>query len=200
MVEPRYSRYYVYIKPIIGNKYVQSFTPYIFSVLAIIIFTIFAIRPTLITIIELQKSIQDNQAVLNILDQKSKDLTLGITNLNNIDPAIKNKINARLPDNPAVTNLILSLQSSASKSASITALQVQPITIYNKASAQTTAVNLDEITFSFNTQASYSDLLSVIDNFSKSSRLINLISAVFNKTNEGGISLSVSGKSYYLKH
>lgn len=199
MAASKYSRYYVYIKPVISNKYVKSFAPYIFSLLSLIIFIVFAIRPTITTIIELQKSIEDNKTVLLTLDQKAKYLTDGKRNLENMDPAIKNKINAKLPSYPAVSNLISSLQTSATNSASISALQIQPVTIYTNTTDQKAQQKLEELIFSFNTQGSYAGLITVLDNLTKSSRLINLTSAVFNKTVEGGTNLSISGKGYYLK-
>lgn len=198
MATSKYSRYYVYIKPVIGNKYVKSFAPYIFSLLSLIIFIIFAIRPTVLTIIELQKSIQDNKATLTLLEQKSKDLTDGKRNLDNMSPEIKNKISARLPSSPAVSNLISSLQTSASNVASVSALQVQPVTIYDGTINQTAPLTLEELAFSFNVQGSYTDLITVLDNLGKTPRLVNLTSAVFNKTTEG-INLSINGKGYHLK-
>ncbi|MFA5932708.1 MAG: type 4a pilus biogenesis protein PilO [Microgenomates group bacterium] len=199
MADSRYSRYYVYIKPVITNKYVRSFAPYIFSLLALIIFTIFAIRPTVLTIIELQKSIQDNQKVLAVLQKKSEDLTNGKRNLDNLDQEIKNKINAKLPTNPAVTNLINNLQTSATNSASVSALQIQPVTIYKNTSDPTGKLTLEELVFSFNTQGAYSQLTTVIDNVTKASRYLNLTSVVLSRSGEGGITLSISGKGYYLK-
>lgn len=199
MADIRYSRYYVYIKPVIGNKYVKSTAPYIFSVLAIIIFIIFAIRPTVSTIINLQKSIQDNQQVLNTLEQKSRDLTQGKINLDNLDQNVKTKINTRLPDNAAVALLINDLQIAATKNASISALQIQPVTIYTNASGSVVKKNLGELSFSFNVQGSYADLLSTLNNISKSPRLINLTDIVLNKSTEGTTGMSINGKAYYLK-
>lgn len=199
MADIKYNRYYIYIKQVTGNKYVKSTAPYIFSILAIIIFIIFAIRPTILTIINLQKNIQDNQQVLNALEQKSRDLTDGKRNLDNLDPNIKIRINTRLPDNAAVAILINDLQISATKNASISALQIQPVTIYTNATGSTVKKNLGELLFSFNVQGSYADLLSVLDNISKSSRLINLTGIVLNKSAEGITGMSVNGKAYYLK-
>lgn len=199
MADSRYARYYVYIKPVIGNKYVKSTAPYIFSVLAITIFIIFAIRPTILTIINLQKTIQDSEQVLNTLEQKSRDLTEGKRNLDNLDQSIKTKINTRLPDNATVALLINDLQIAATKNASISALQIQPVTIYTNSSDSAIKKNLGELLFSFNVQGSYADLLSTLDNLSKSERLINLTGVVLNKSAEGAIGMSVNGKAYYLK-
>lgn len=199
MANPQSSRYYVFIKPVIGNKYVKSSAPYIFSLLAIIVFVIFAIRPTILTILDLQKSIQDNQAILETLDKKSRDLTDGKRNLDNLDPSVKTLINTRLPDQAAVTALIYDLEQSATKSASISALQVQPATIYVESSASGIKQQVGELTFSFNVQGSYAGLLETLNNLAKSPRLINITGATLSKSAEGAISLSVSGKAYYLK-
>jgi len=195
----KYSRYYVYIKPVITNKYVRSFAPYIFSLISLIIFIIFAIRPTVLTIIELQKSIQDNQEILTKLEEKSTNLTNGKRNLESLDPDLLIKINNKLPKNPSITNLIGSLQSSAANIATVSALQVQPVTIYENTTDQNAPQNLEEIAFSFNSQGSYIQLITILENLAKSSRFLNLTSAVINKGSEGGTSLSVTGKSYYLK-
>lgn len=199
MANTKYNKYYTYIKPVIGNQYVKSTAPYVFSVLAIIIFIIFAIRPTVLTIIGLQKNLQDNQQVLGVLEQKSRDLTDGKRNLDNLDPSIKTKINSKLPDNPGVALLINDLQIAATRNASISALQIQPVTIYTNSPDNLVKKNLNEVLFSFNVHGSYSDLLATLDNLSKSSRLINLTNVVLNKNSEGSIGMSVSGKAYYLK-
>lgn len=199
MANIKYSRYYVYIKPIIGNKYVKSIAPYIFSLLAIIIFIVFAIKPTVLTIIGLQKSIQDNQQILDTLEKKSQDLTEGKKNYDNLDQNIKTKINTKLPNQVAVITLINNLQTAVTKTSTISALQVQPVTIYTNISSISSKQDLSEILFSFNVQDSYAQLLQTLDNLSKVSRLINLTSVVLTKSSEGSIGLSVSGKAYHLK-
>lgn len=199
MANIKYSRYYVYIKPIIGNKYVKSIAPYIFSLLAIIIFIVFAIKPTVLTITGLQKSIQDNQQILATLEKKSTDLTEGKKNYDKLDQNIKVKINTRLPNQVAVITLINDLQTAVTKTSTISALQVQPVTVYTNVSSTSPKQDLSEILFSFNVQDSYTQLLQTLDNLSKASRLINLTSVVLTKPPEGSIGLSVSGKAYYLK-
>lgn len=197
MDDTRFGKYYIYIKPVIGNKYVKSSAPYIFSLIAIIIFTVFAIKPTVLTIISLQKNIQDNQKVLEALDQKSLALTEGKRNLDNLDPAVKALINTRLPNQAAVTTLVNDLQTTASQSASLSALQIQPVTIYTDVSEPT--LDVGEVLFSLNVQSSYAQLLATLDGLAKAPRLINVTSVIMNKTQEEPVGLSVSGKAYYLK-
>lgn len=196
MDDTRFGKYYTYIKPVIGNKYVKSSAPYIFSLITIIILTVFAIKPTVITIISLQKNIQDNQKVLEALNQKSLTLTEGKRNLDNLDPGVKALITARLPNHAAVTTLISNLQATASKSASVSALQIQPVTIYTNIEP---TQNLGEVLFSLNIQSSYAGLLATLDSLAKAPRLINITSVIMNKSKEEPVGLSVSGKAYYLK-
>lgn len=198
VADQKSSRYYIYIKPVIGNKYVRSFAPYIFSLISIIIFIIFAIRPTVITIIGLQKTIQDSQQVLDILNKKSEDLVLGRKNLDALGQPILDKINTRIPKEPAVTNLINSLNQASSNSASVSAMQVQPVTIYDVA-ASTAPNSINEVSFSFNVQGAYSELLSVIDHLLKSPRMLNLTNTILSRSTEGATQLSISGTTYYLK-
>jgi hypothetical protein len=50
-------RYRVKINPIVQNKTVQSYSSLSFSLVAVIIFGIFAIKPTVQNIVDLQKQI-----------------------------------------------------------------------------------------------------------------------------------------------
>lgn len=193
------SKYYLYIKAFIRNKYVKSTAPHIFSVLTIIILIIFTIQPTIVTIISLQKNITDSQQTLDILEQKTRNLIEGKRNLDNLDPSIKSRVNSKLPDNPKIPELTNDLQIVAGRSASISALQIQPVTIYTGSSSANLKKNLGEILFSFNVSGSYANLLSTLDNLLKSPRLTNSTSIIFSKTREGSTSMSVNGKAYYLK-
>lgn len=199
-MNPKYSRYYVYIKPVIQNKLVRSSLPYIFSLIAMIVLLLFAIRPTISTVVELQKSIEDNKKVLATLTTKAQNLTEGKRNLDNMNPVIIQKINSSLPDKPNITILIASLNQASGSVASISALQIQPITLINNASLeQKNKTTIGEINFSYNIQGSYQNLLTTLYNLNKAGRLINIDSINLSKQTQGVTSLSINGKSYYLK-
>jgi hypothetical protein len=67
MPSPKYSRYYTFIKPVIEHRFVRSFAPYIFSLLTVIIMMVFAIKPTISTILNLQKDLENNQKKVKLL-------------------------------------------------------------------------------------------------------------------------------------
>lgn len=200
MAEPKYSRYYTYIKPVVENKIVKSSAPYVFSLITISILTIFAIRPTVSTILNLQKNIEENQKVLQALDAKAQSLIEGKRNLDNLSPQIKNKIEVSLPTKTNVPAVISSLQSSSLGIASVSALQIQPLTIIDNTTVKEKALlNLGEVYFAYNIQSSFGSLLQTLENLSKSPRLLNITNVIINKQTEGPTVLSISGKAYYLK-
>lgn len=198
MASPKYSPYYTYIKPVIQHEIVRSFLPYIFSLTTMTVLIFFAIRPTISTISNLQKSLDNNKEVLARIEQKAQNLTEGKQNLQNLDTQTVSKINNTLPQNPSVPYLIASLQNSLGSSASISALQIQPVTLYESSSLPSEK-KLDEVSFAFNIQGAYPQLLATLDKLSRNPRLISIESIILNKQTEGALVLSVTGKAYYLK-
>lgn len=199
MTTARYSRYFTFIKPVIEHRIVRTTTPYIFSLVTIAIFAVFVIRPTIATILTLQKQISDNQQLYQSLKNKAENLTQGKENLDNLDPQVKLKIGSAVPQRPDVTFLISSLQNATRDTASISALQVQPITIFDFKLEQKKKAELGEVNFSMNTQGSYSQIIEVLNNLTKSPRLFSLSSVTINKQATSPIILSIAGKAYYLK-
>lgn len=199
MTAAKYSRYYTYIKPVIENKFVKSSAPYIFSLITVTVFILFAIRPTISTILNLQKNIENHRQVYGALEKKENDLTAGRNNLQNLGPEKRKKIDSALPENTDVTSLISSLRNSSGREASVSALQIQPVVLLDsKAKSPTAPQSLGEVSFSYNIQGTYGQLLPTLYNLQRSPRLLNISSVVLS-SQEGATVLSVSGKAYFLK-
>lgn len=199
MIEAKSSRYYTYIKPVIENKTVKSVAPYIFSLVTMSVLIIFAIRPTISTIVNLQQEIENNQQILTQLEEKAKNLSEGRQNLDNLSPDIRNKISAATPEQTNVPTVIKNLQQSSINYASVSALQIQPLTIINNNVAPHSLLSLGEIDFSYNTQGTFTQLLGTLQNLSRSPRLFKINNMVLSKPNDGSTVLSISGKAFYLK-
>lgn len=199
MIAARYSRYYTYIKPVIENKFVKSSAPYIFSLITITIFILFAIRPTISTILNLQKNIENHRQILEALEKKENDLTTGRNNLQSLDPERREKINAAIPENADVTSLIGSLRNASGKETLVSALQIQPVVLMDsEVTPQKTLLSLGEASFTYNIQGDYGQLLPTLYNLQRSPRLLSIGSVVL--SSQGGvIVLSVSGKASFLK-
>lgn len=191
------SKYYVYIKPVIKNPFVRTYSGFLFSIIAVVFFSVFAIRPTISTIFSLQKDIEAQQQILNDLSNKSANLETGIQNYNKIDPQTISKLNTLVPNKIALSSIINELSTLALQNqASISGLQFQPFEIDNNSSPPTNEAALKEIAFTFNVSGPYEGIVNMLDSLNKGNHLIIVESVSFNR-NESGISMIVTAKSLY---
>lgn len=194
-----YSRYFTYIKPIGKLPIVKTYGSTIFTLLVMTIFILFAIRPTIETILILQKKLDDSNSVLEKINKKANDLTLGKQNYDNLEQTVKSKISTAIPDSANVKSLIQTLEQAATThEASISALQIQPFVLEPK--NETQVGKPADISFTFNTEGSYTKLVALLQDLESSSRLISIESLSLSKVSEGsGLIMSMTGKAYYIK-
>lgn len=189
-------RYFTYIEPVLRNPLIRTYGYIIFTIIMTTIFIIFAIKPTLETIVVLQKQLSDQKEILSKLSQKTDALTEARTNFQSIPQDQKIKLELAVPRKLDLPILINFLESSTlSTQASISALQFQPILV-----ERPTGQNLAEVPFTFNVEATYPELKLILQNLYHSTRIITIDSLTFNKVESGNtVLMSISGKSYYLK-
>lgn len=194
-----YSRYFTYIKPVTQLPIIKNYGSTIFTLLTMSLLVFFAIRPTIETILVLQKKLADQDEVLQKVTQKAKNLSLGKKNYDNLDQSIKEKISAGVTDTVSLKSLVQTLEQTAKvHEASVSALQIQPLIVNTKIESQTGV--LSEIFFTFNVEGAYKNLIAILQDLKSSSRLISIDSLSLSKSNEGGtLIMSLSGKAYYLK-
>ncbi|QQG43707.1 MAG: type 4a pilus biogenesis protein PilO [Candidatus Daviesbacteria bacterium] len=194
----RYSRYFTYIAPILRAPIVKTYGSLILSIVVVAIFILFAIKPTIGTILVLQKNLENSKQVLAQIIQKSKDLSEARKNYQSLDPAIRQKIDTTIPPVPNLKTVIAALEQNAlSNQASISALQIDPISIPN---ATESAKNLTEIQFTFTLEGSYNNLLNTLNGIKNSSRLISVTGLTLNKNPESSsILMQIVGKAFFLK-
>lgn len=195
----QYSRYFTYIKPFTKIPLIKNYGSAIFALLTISILTFFAIKPTIETILVLQKQLADQTEVLQKVTQKANDLSLGKKNYDNLGQDIKSKITNAVPDSLTLRSVIQTLeQSAALHEASVSALQIQPLVIDTKKPNQQGI--LSEVSFVFNTEGNYQNLVSLLQDIRRSSRLISIDNLSISKASESKtLIMSLSGKAYYLK-
>lgn len=195
----KYFRYYTYIEPVLKSPIIKTYGYAIFTIVMTIVFIIFAIKPTLETILVLQKKLTSQQEIVSKLDEVIKSLQTAQDNYRKIDDNILLKVNAAVPDNPDLTNLIRSLENTTAQTeASISALQFQPVVIDQNSPKEN--YTLQELAFTFNVEGSYDNLKLILQNLKSNIRLVTIDNLSFNKV-QGGKTLlmSVTGKAYYLK-
>ncbi|MEK7616600.1 MAG: type 4a pilus biogenesis protein PilO [Patescibacteria group bacterium] len=195
----KYFRYFTYVKPLVRLPIVRTYGTQIFTILTIIIFIFFAIKPTVETILILQKKLENSNQVLEKLHKKSESLSEGRQNYDNLDPSIKSKIQTAIPDYVELKSVVQALEGAAKiNDASISALQIQPQVLETKLDSQIGI--LSEVGFTFNVEGSYPNLISILQDLSTSSRLISIDNLSITKAGEDqGLIMSISGKAWYLK-
>src|SRR3989344_6331473 len=194
-----YSRYFTYIKPITHSPIVRTYGSTIFTLIIITVFIFFAIKPTVETIIVLQKKLEDSNAVLKKVNQKVNDLSQGKTNYEKLPTFAKSQIETAIPDTARLKSVIQSLEQTAkSHDASISALQIQPLVLITK--SQNQLGTLSEIAFTFNIEGSYQQLASILQDLKSSARIISIDNLAIFKLPEGSVLImSITGKAYYIK-
>lgn len=194
-----YSRYYTYIKPFAKLPVIKTYGSTIFTILIVIFFIFYAIKPTVETILVLQKQLVDSASVLEKVNQKAKILSAAKQNYNNLDPKLKSKLTNYIPDTVNLKSVILSLETTAKQhNASISAIQIQPLVM--ETNIGTGSGTLSEILFTFNTTGEYPNLISILQDLKKSNRLISIDHLSLSKVTDGtALIMSLSGKAYYIK-
>lgn len=194
-----YSRYFSYIKPVGKLPIVKNYGTIIFTLVTTAILIFFAIKPTVETILVLQKKLVNSNEVLQKITQKSNDLSLGRKNYDDLDQNIKDKIAAAIPDTVNLKSTLQILEQTAkAHDASISALQIQPFVVNTKINDQ--VGSLAEISFIFNIEGDYQKLIALLQDLKSSGRLISIDSLSLSKTTDSnGLIMSLSGKAYYLK-
>lgn len=196
----RYFRYFTFIPPIGNIPFVKNYGPTTVTILVMIIFILFAIKPTVESIVVLQKEVEDANKILKQIDQKTKDLNAAKQNFESLNESTIFKIQKAIPDTITLNTIAQSLEQSANQNgASISALQLQSITIEPKKENQVR--KLAEVEFTFNIGGTYPELISVLQDLKKTNRLITINSLSFRNTEEQNPNLvmSVRGKTYFLK-
>lgn len=194
-----YSRYFTYIKPITKLPIIKNYGSTIFTLVTMSMLIFFAIKPTVETILVLQKKLADENEVLKKITQKVDNLSLGKNNYDNLDQNIKQKISDAIPDTASLKSVIQTLEQTAKiHEASVSALQIKPLIITTKAEGQMGV--LAEISFIFNTEGDYKNLTALLQDLKVSGRLISIDSLSLSKVNDSkALIMSLSGKTYYFK-
>ncbi len=119
-----YQKYYERIRPFVEKRRNQSYTATILSFLAIALFGLYAVRPTIQTIIYLQREIADKTQVNRKMEEKIAALIEAQANYQAASERLA-LVTAALPDNPEATQLLSELKKLADAThASLSAVSV----------------------------------------------------------------------------
>lgn len=193
------SRYREYLKllPKIKKESTKTIVMLTLTFITLSFLGIFAINPTISTIVELQKQLTDSQFVEQQLSTKIKNLSSlqqQYDNLSNDLPIIENAI----PDNAETISLIGQIKAlSKNPNIQLTFLKISPVTL----SATNAQKAIDSsFVFSIEVHGDYDSLINFVASLTKFNRLVTLESLSIIKNPQGNnLILSASGRGYFKK-
>lgn len=190
---------YIRLLPNFKEEKTQQVSTAVITVILVFLFGIFAMLPTISSIMQLQQEENNDQALKLQLQQKIDNLSVlqqKYNSLNNDFPYIL----AAIPQKTDMPLLEAQLQSLGKASnVSFTSLQTNQTTGDN-----TNVTNLPPKTnnyfyISFSATGTYSDILNFLSNTLKMQRIITLDNISINKNTENvsQLQFSVRGKAYF---
>lgn len=205
-VEPnfyrQFRRYYTYIEPIVADPIVRSYFSVVASLILTAIFLIFALSPTLTTILGLIKKIDDQKKTINSMDQKIDALISAQDSYSSFQPRLPSLTSA-LPETASPETVIDAVYTAASASAvTVNALQFSEIPVSTDSGVRTESKD----PLSKKTPLNYFDISLVVSGNSEKieaflekveqmPRMIKIMNLSFGS--KKGI-VTVSAKSYFL--
>lgn len=172
----------------------QKFTTLILTLAALTVLGLFAINPTLSTIVRLQKELEDKTAVDNKLTQKINSLS----SLQNEYTAMENDlpiIYAAIPQTPEAPLLIAQLQEAASRS-NVELLNTQTFQVDVEKPGVTK--RFSAYSFSLTADGQYQNLLQFLSTITNMERVISVdIISITRKTGETDLQLTFKGRAFF---
>lgn len=193
-----YSRYFVDLGKIYQTKKGRVYTGIIFSLITIIFFIIFAIRPTLITIAQLIKQTKDQKLVITELDKKINNLAEAQNNYLTVSDDL-NLIEEALPPKANLPLLARQIEVLARQAG----INIVNLRFNNINLLQTNGVKGEkvEILFSFNGLGDYQNLKNFLSSLTSLRRVILIQAFSFQSGKEGSniLSLNINGKAWFME-
>lgn len=196
----RYKEFFLNITTLYKKRVdLRMFLEIILSLTTVIIFSVFALKPTALTIINLVKEIKEKEKTISTLNQKIGNLETARENYNQIETSIP-KIISSIPDGPQPDNLIKQIEKMASKnSVGILGISIGEAPILNKDDMKRDKLTVD---ISVNLTGPYLSLVSFIkdlENFRRPIKLDNLVINSLKTEDANTLVATITGKMPYEK-
>lgn len=184
--------------PQLREKSAQAFMILTLTLVALILFGVFAISPTISTIIELRKQISDSKDVYQKLEKKRENFSLLYQQYQEIEPDLPYVFNA-IPQTPQSSLFIGKLNSIASSmDVKIQQLQTYPVEIIPPSDDPDSSTSFD---FNLNVVGSDNSIFNFLSTLGNFDRIITIDSLSINKNSQSSNSaeLTIKGKTYFKR-
>lgn len=191
-------KYLEYIKlfPNLQATKTKEYTTLILSFAAMTIFGIFAINPTITTIIKLQKTYEDAKFANQKIDEKIESLGILYDKYNSLGDDLR-RINAAIPKSPNTSLLLGQLQALAQKEGTrIRTLQTQQV---QQVSAAILPPRNSSYVFLVDVEGNYTQLSSFLRTLLNYERIVTIESASIGRDKDDPtlLVMTIKGKAHF---
>lgn len=198
-LNPRFRRYLSYVDPVISDPLVRGYFSFVASLVLATFLIIFALSPTINTILGLRKKIDDQNQALVALDNKTNALVAAAQSYHEVEDYIP-LLNRALPSETEPTQIITTITSLASASAvTVASLQFQSIPLGDSLVPVKEDSDPSVLNFSLSTngeKANVEDFLNKLENALRYIRVGSM--AIGTDTKTGVTSVDITGLGYYF--
>ncbi|HKC14466.1 MAG TPA: type 4a pilus biogenesis protein PilO [Patescibacteria group bacterium] len=187
-------KYFQFLPDLKGER-TQKFTTLILTFFALSFFGLFAINPTLSTIAELNKKLEDNKFIDEKLGQKIANLTALQQKYANLQPDLP-IIFAAIPKSPEVPIFAALVQAIASnQNITIETLQTFPVDVNTNQNPR----QYSSFSFALTADGSYNDLSNFLSSLTSMQRIvqIDIISLTKKTGTSNSLQLTLKGKTFF---
>ena len=193
----RYRRYFVNIGQYYQQKKARVYTGIVFSILTTSFFLVFAIKPTVVTIVGLLKKIEDQKLVAEKLEEKIGTLSQAQKQYLAIESDLL-LVNQALPQDTQVSLLIKELEALGRQSGiTVETIQFNQLTLKGKNPEE----KQKEINFSFTASGNYQNLKNFLTSLNSLRRIVLVDNFSFTSDKEIDkkefLNLSLSAQTFY---
>ena len=187
----------------------RMFLEILLSLATISLFSLLALRPTLVTIAQLIKEIESKKQVVAVMEAKIKNLTSAQV-LYDTEISKIRLLETSIPKNPSPDKFIRQIEGLSSRhSVGVLSMSIAETTLIGKDKSEqeltvdgTVLGSEGEVTFTARLTADYQELYNFLAEFDKMRRPVNIDSLSMNlsRTDQGVLLvLSLNGKIPYMK-
>lgn len=185
------------------NEHVGAYVELGLSLLAIIIFLVFAIRPTTVTITEKVREMQNKEEVVEKLNIKIDSLSIA----NSLLQQEKEKLDLleqAVPDNALPEEYIVQIDALAARSNTVLeSMAIEDTPVLKVATSDDVGQksgSVEWFPFSATVTGDYTNIAQFTDSVENLRRPMKIISARLETQSDGSLSLSITGEIPYLNY
>jgi len=191
----RYQHYFLSISTLYRRKKVRVYTELVLTILTVCFFVFFAIKPTLVTVTGLIKTLSDQKLVSQKLEEKINSLNLAQSQYNLVQPDLY-LLDEAIPVQPQIAVLIKQLETLGRYSGvTVDGIQLSQVNLMDKE----TVSKQESINFSIAVSGDYQSLKNFLKSISSFRRVILIDNFGFKtgKTDKQSLYLSLNSKAFY---